>query len=140
MIWELIIIISLNFTQGLDILLINPEKVEALNKIKTKMLHFAWDNPKDNLIPYFRKFSELTSIKDSRKRRVYVLTNYGSTQEEDLYRIYTLRSIGYDPYVMIYEKPTAPPETRKLQRWVNNKRLFHAAPDFKDFDSKYCGK
>ncbi len=38
---------------------------------------------------------------------------------------------------MVYEKPTAPPETRKLQRWANNKRLFNAVPDFKDFDP--CG-
>ena len=125
---------TVDFTQGLDIRLITPEKVKALNKVKTKMLHFAWDNPEDDLTPYFRKFSDLTSVKDYRKRRVYVLTNYGSTQEQDLYRIYTLREMGYEPFVMVYEKPTAPPETRKLQRWVNNKWLFHAVPDFKDYD------
>ena len=123
-----------DFTQGLDIRLITPEKAAALNKVRTKMLHFAWDNPEDDLIPYFKHFAELTSVKDYRKRRVYVLTNYGSMQEQDLYRIYTLREMGYDPYVMVYEKPAAPPETRKLQRWVNNKRFFHAVPDFKDFD------
>ena len=78
------------------------------------MLHFAWDNPEDDLIPYFKKFLELTTVKDKRKRRVYVLTNYGSTHEQDLYRIYTLRDMGYDPYVMVYEKPTAPEETRRM--------------------------
>jgi len=85
---------------------------------------------------YFKKFSELTTVKDKRKRRVYVLTNYGSTHEQDLYRIYTLRDMGYDPYVMVYEKPTAPEETRKMQRWVNNKWLFHSVKDFKDYDPK----
>ena len=35
---------------------------------------------------------------------------------------------------MVYEKPTAPPVTRKLQRWVNNKWLFRAVLDFNDFD------
>ena len=130
----------MDFTQGLDVRLITPEKVAALNGIKTKMLHFAWDNPEDDLTPYFKKFSELTTVKDKRKRRVYILTNYGSTHEQDLYRIYTLRDMGYDPYVMIYEKPTAPEETRKLQQWVNNKWFFRAVPDFHDFDPKHRGK
>lgn len=125
---------NVDFTQGLDVRLITPEKVEILNRIKTKMIHFAWDNPDDDLLPYFRKFLELTNVKNYRKRRVYVLTNFGSSHEQDLYRIYTLRDMGYDPFVMVYEKPTAPPETRKLQRWVNNKWLFHAVTDFKDYD------
>lgn len=128
---------NVDFTQGLDVRLATPEKVEALNRVKTKMLHFAWDNPKDDLTPHFRRFAGLTSIQDSRKRRVYVLTNFGSTQEEDLYRIYTLRDMGYDPYVMVYEKPTAPQETRSLQRWVNNKWIFWSVRDFKDYDPNY---
>lgn len=131
---------TVDFTQGLDVRLITPEKVAALNRIHTKMLHFAWDNPVDDLTPYFKKFSELTTVKDKRKRRVYVLTNYGSTHEQDLYRIYTLRDMGYDPYVMVYEKPTAPPETRRLQQWVNNKWFFRAVQDFNDFDPKCRGK
>lgn len=125
---------SVDFTQGLDVRLITPEKVMALNCVKTKMLHFAWDNPEDDLRPYFKRFAELTAVKDCRKRRVYVLTNYGSTHKQDLYRIYTLRELGYDPYVMVYEKFTAPPITRKLQQWVNNKWFFRAVPNFKDFD------
>ncbi len=129
-----------DFTQGLDIRLITPEKVAALNYVKTKMLHFAWDNPDEDLTPYFKKFSELTTVKNCRKRRVYVLTNYNSTHEQDLYRVYTLRSLGYDPYIMIYEKPTAPAITRKLQQWVNNKIFFRAVLDFKDFDPIKRGK
>ena len=131
---------EVDFTQGLDIRLVTPEKAALLNKIHTKMLHFAWDNPEDDLIPHFKKFLELTAVKDKRKRRVYVLTNYGSTHEQDLYRIYTLRDMGYDPYVMIYEKPTAPEETRRMQRWVNNKWLFHSVKDFKDYDPNYMRK
>ena len=73
-------------------------------------------------------------MKDYRGRRVYVLTNFGSTQEQNLYRIYTLRDMGHEPYVMVYDKPTAPAEVRKLQRWVNNKWFFHAVRDFRDFD------
>ena len=122
-----------DFSQGLDIRLVNPDNVSLLNKVRTKTVHFAWDNPEDDLTGYFQKFLELTAIKDKRRRRVYVLTNYGSTHEQDLYRVNTLREMGYDPYVMVYNRPTAPPITRHLQRWVNNKRIFYTVEDFSDY-------
>ena len=77
---------------------------------------------------------DLTNIKNFRRRKVYVLTNYGSTHEQDLYRVYTLRRMGYDPYVMVYDRPSAPQITRHLQRWVNNKWVFYSVPDFADYD------
>lgn len=123
-----------DFSQGLDIRLITRDNVALLNQVRTKTVHFAWDNPDEDLTRYFRQFLEWTSIKNPRLRRVYLLTNYGSTHEQDLYRVETLRQMGFDPYVMIYEKPTAPPITRHLQRWVNNKRLFYAIPSFSDYD------
>lgn len=122
-----------DFSQGLDIRLITRDNVALLNQVRTKTVHFAWDNPDEDLTRYFRQFLEWTSIKNPRLRRVYLLTNYGSTHEQDLYRVETLRQMGFDPYVMIYEKPTAPPITRHLQRWVNNKRLFYAIPSFSDY-------
>lgn len=123
-----------DFSQGLDIRLITRDNVALLNQVRTKAVHFAWDNPDEDLTRYFRQFLEWTSIKNPRLRRVYLLTNYGSTHEQDLYRVETLRQMGFDPYVMIYERPTAPPITRHLQRWVNNKRLFYAIPSFSDYD------
>ena len=123
-----------DFSQGLDIRLITRDNVALLNQVRTKAVHFAWDNPNEDLTRYFRQFLEWTSIKNPRLRRVYLLTNYGSTHEQDLYRVETLRQMGFDPYVMIYEKPTAPPITRHLQRWVNNKRLFYAIPSFSDYE------
>ena len=123
-----------DFSQGLDIHLITRDNVALLNQVRTKTVHFAWDNPDEDLTRYFRQFLEWTFIKNPRLRRVYLLTNYGSTHEQDLYRVETLRQMGFDPYVMIYEKPTAPPITRHLQRWVNNKRLFYAIPSFSDYE------
>lgn len=123
-----------DFSQGLDIRLITRDNVALLNQIRTKAVHFAWDNPDEDLTRYFRQFLEWTSIRNPRLRRVYLLTNYGSTHEQDLYRVETLRQMGFDPYVMIYERPTAPPITRHLQRWVNNKRLFYAIPSFSDYE------
>ena len=52
---------------------------------RIKAVHFAWDNPDEDLTGYFQLFLDLTAIKSSRQRRVYVLTNYGSTHEQDLY-------------------------------------------------------
>lgn len=123
-----------DFTQGLDIRLISRDNVSLLNRVRTKAVHFAWDNPAEDLTKQFQKFLELTNIRSHIRRRVYVLTNYGSTHEQDLYRVNTLRAMGYSPYVMIYERPTAPRITRHLQRWVNNKRIFHAVPDFRNYE------
>ena len=122
-----------DFSQGLDIRLITPDNVALLNRVRTKAVHFAWDNPGEDLTGHFKRFLELTAIKSDRKRRVYVLTNYGSTHEQDLYRVETLRGIGYDPYVMVYDRPTAPKITRQLQRWVNNKRIFYTVKNFADY-------
>ncbi len=122
-----------DFSQGLDIRLITPDNVALLNRVRTKAVHFAWDNPHEDLTGYFRRFLELTAIKSDRRRRVYVLTNYGSTHEQDLYRVETLRGMGYDPYVMVYNRPTAPKITRQLQRWVNNKRIFYTVKNFSDY-------
>lgn len=126
-----------DFTQGLDIRLVDADYVALLNKVRTKMVHFAWDNPGDDLTDMFRRFAELTAIKSDRNRRVYVLTNYGSTHEQDLYRIDTLRALGYDPYVMIYNRPEAPLITRCLQRWVNNKWIFHSTDNFSDYNKNF---
>ena len=94
-----------DFSQGLDIRVMTDDKVEMLKHMKIKQVHFAWDNysDRDKIIPQFRAFKEITGW-DKRKMGVYVLTNYNSTHEEDLERIYTLRDMGYWPYVMVYDK------------------------------------
>lgn len=124
----------IDFTQGLDVRMLDAADVDDLNHMKIRMLHFAWDNPKDDLAEKFREFSKTFRIKDYRKKTVYVLTNFDSTMEENLYRIYTLRDLGYSPYVMIYDKPHAPQEIRYLQRWCNNKIIFKSEPDFSKYD------
>lgn len=121
-----------DFTQGLDIRLVTKENIELLTRVKVKNIHFAWDNPQQDLLEHFRGFKELSGI-DYRKLGVYVLTNFNSTLEEDLHRVYTLRDLGYSPYVMIYDKPHAPREIRNLQRWCNNRRIFRAQPDFQKY-------
>ena len=125
---------TINFSQGLDMRCMNDEDVDEINRMKIVKMHFAWDNPKDNLEPKFREFAE--KYRRKAKGMVYCLTNYNSTMEQNLYRIYTLRDLGYDPYVMVYNKPSAPKEIRDLQRWCNNKIIFKSVPNFKDYDVK----
>lgn len=123
----------IDFTQGLDIRLTNPDNIQLLNKINTKRLHFAWDNPKQDLTGYFKRFSEYSTVKSYNKKVVYVLTNYNSSIGEDLYRIYTLRDLGYNPYVMVYQKEKADKIHKNLQRWVNCRQIFRTVDKFENY-------
>lgn len=125
-----------DFSQGVDIRLMTDEKAEMTKQIKTKNIHFAWDRYEDKeiVVPKFKMFKELTGW-DKRKLTVYVLTNFDTTIEQDLERIYTLRDLGYHPYVMVYDKEhTKPTDTvRRLQRWVNNRIIFDRVQRFEDY-------
>lgn len=122
----------IDFTQGLDIRLLNDFDIDDINRMRLRTIHFAWDNPKEDLKPKFENFANGFRRK-SNIGMVYCLTNFNSTMEENLYRIYTLRDLGYDPYVMVYDKPHAPKEIRNLQRWCNNKIIFKSCPKFEDY-------
>ena len=125
-----------DFTQGLDARLLTEDNIAAINRVRLKGIHFAWDSMResDAILEKLRLYASLAKRKPNGDyATVYVLTNYDSTPEQDLYRVETLREMGYDPYVMIYEKPTAPLITKRLQGWVNNKRIFHTVARFEDF-------
>lgn len=121
-------------TQGLDARLLTEDNITALNKVKVKLLHFAWDlmEQSDAVLRGLSLYARL-GVLNERERRVYVLTNYNTTAEEDLYRLYHLREMQFDPYVMIYDKPHAPKEIRRLQRWVNNKYIWRSCNRFEDY-------
>lgn len=123
-----------DFTQGLDIRLMTDEKANMLNQMKIKMIHFAWDNYEFKTYEKLKEYRGALNF-DVRRLRVYVLTNFNTTLEQDLERVYKLRELGYDPYVMIFEKETAPKKIRHLQRWVNNKYIWHSktANTFEDY-------
>lgn len=125
----------LDFTQGLDIRLLNDEDIADINEMRLRTLHFAWDNPEEDLEGKFKSFAKGFRRK-SNIGMVYCLTNFNSTMEQNLYRIYTLRDMGYDPYVMIYDKPNAPKEIRDLQRWCNNKIIFKSCPKFENYSPR----
>lgn len=120
-----------DITQGVDIRMLNERKVEAINQLKMKMIHFAWDG-NDDLSPLFEKYAPMWRQR-YRERRVYCLTNFNTTMEWNLHRIYTLRDLGYDPFVMVYDKPNAPKDILRLQRLVNNKFIFYKCNRFEDY-------
>ena len=128
---------KVDFTQGLDARLLTEEKAEYLKQIKVKAVHMAWDRYRDKemIIPKFEYFKEITGWGRS-KLIVYVLTNYDTTLEQDLERVYTLRRLGYSPDVRIYEKYRLPKGDIhiKLQRYVNSQAIFNSVERFEDYE------
>lgn len=125
-----------DFSQGLDIRLMTEEKAEMLMGMKIKQVHFAWDNyaDRDMIVPKFQEFKNITGW-DKRKMSVYVLTNYNTTLQQDLERVYTLRELGYRPYIMIYNKESLGKrhDLRRMQRWVNSRFAFASCERFEDY-------
>lgn len=64
---------------------------------------------------------------------VYTIVNFSTTIEQDLERIYTLRDMGYWPYVMIYDKEHCARIYRRMARWVNNRFIFASCKRFEDY-------
>lgn len=125
-----------DFSQGCDIRIMTEEKADMLWQMKIKQVHFAWEKYEDRemILPKFRAFKEITEW-DKQKLPVYVLVNFNTTLEQDLERIYTLRELGYRPYVMVYEREKLPKGhvIRRLQRWVNMRAVFESTPRFEDY-------
>lgn len=129
---------EVDFNQGLDIRLMTEEKAEMLARIRTKEIHFAWDRyeDKDIVLPRLEMFARVAGVKPSaHKAIVFTLVNFSTTLEQDLERIYTLRDMGYWPYVMVYDKEHCDKTRRRLQRWVNNRFIFASCKRFEDYSS-----
>lgn len=146
---------TVTFDGGMDVRYMNDEIIEMCRNLKVKDWHFAWDDPKENLESKFARVAESGLIRKDRCG-VYVLTNFWSTTEQDLHRIYTLRSYGYVPYVMIYDKQKFVHDNGKwkkgvadrfsieqlrhfktcqhLQRWCNNRALIQTIPNFNNYE------
>ena len=134
---------AIDINQGIDIRIMTDEKAEMIRQVKMKNVHFAWDRyeDKEKIIPKLKMFKEVTGWSYT-KLTVFVLTNFDTTFDQDLERVYTLRDLGYNPYVMIYDKEhtKGTDDVRRLQGWVNNRRLFRSAERLEDVDPKYRSK
>lgn len=129
----------ININQGIDIRMMTGEKAEMIKKLRVDSVHFAWDRyeDKDIIIQKFKEFKEITGW-GARKTIVFVLTNFNTTFEQDLERVYTLRDMDYDPYIMIYNKHLTKGNepVRLLQRYVNNRKIFKTIKRFEDYNPK----
>lgn len=127
---------SIDFNQGLDARLLNKDNIALINKCRVKNIHFAWDfmDDPDSVINGLMLWGGYSTKRShGRLGGVYVLTNFNTTHEEDVYRVETLKAMDFDPYVMIYNKPSAPKITRQLARYCNNRRIFRSCETFEDY-------
>lgn len=131
---------KVDFTQGLDARFITDEVADLLAGIKIDKAHFAFDFMKNEraIIKGLQIFQQKCTVR-SREAIVYMLTNYDTTIKDDLYRVNAIRDLGFQPDVRIYRKPTAPRVLRDLQRWCNNRFIFHSC-DFMDYVPRKDGK
>ena len=114
----------IHFTGGVDIRFLKLEHAEMINNMKIKMLHFAWDND-DNSKTEKEILEKREWIKYGRSKVMfYVLVNFDTSWQFDLYRVKKLKELDCDPYIMIYDKPNCQKKYNHLQRFVNNKYIF----------------
>lgn len=131
---------KVDFTQGLDARFITEDVAKELKQVNKKCVHFAFDFMKNEkaIIKGLEIYSRVVGGKDS-ECVVYILTNFNTTIEEDLYRMEKVRELGFLPDIRVYRKPTAPQIIRDLQRWCNNRILYRSC-DFMDYVPRKDGK
>lgn len=122
-----------DINQGIDIRLVTDKNIDLIKQVKLKYIHFAFDRwqDKDVIEPKLQMFMEETGY-DHHKVMCYILVNYDTTIEQDLYRIQKCRGLDIAPYPMIYDKEHCDPIYRKMQRWCNN-FIFWRTPTFEDY-------
>lgn len=119
--------------EALDIRLVTDRSAKALASVKqAKSIHFAWDgHSQDDAVHIGIETLKRNGIKPYRLM-FYVLVGFNTNPEYDLHRIYELRRLGVNPFVMPYDK--GDPYQKALARWCNNKFVFKSCPDFHEYE------
>ena len=137
--------VDVNFSQGLDIRLINKKKAKKLSHLNLKhnrVIHFAFDDIQDKeLVEKNIKILLDNGVKYYRMT-FYVLIGFNSTPKEDLERINLLKKYKVNPFVMPYKdingydmdkiikrcgfdsKHKYYKYLKDFARWVNHKAIF----------------
>lgn len=117
--------VKVNFSQGLDIRLINEDNGRVLAdvdfwslKFTRRYLYFAFDLP--SIEKDVRQGVEILNEAGIKSTYLvfYLLTGFNTSFEEDLYRFKVLRELGVRPFVMIYNKKKDP-LLRAFARYAN---------------------
>ena len=127
--------LKVNFSQGLDIRLIDRQTAERLKRIKCfnwkfrhNALYFAWD------LPGYEKeiLKGIQILLDAKVPHsylmFYILVGYNTDLDFDYYRIKTLLDMDIDPYVMVYNDRHDIPILQKLKRWSNRHTFCKSFP------------
>lgn len=130
---------KVDFNQGLDARLITPAKAELLASMNLKQPHFAMDSMeslesvKNGLKLYVDACKRIKGKWNYRYAKVFCLTNFDTTHEQDMERIRAIQECECWPYVMVYNKPSAKPITRRLQRWTNFPAAYTSSSSFEEY-------
>lgn len=118
--------------EALDARLVTDQTAAALATVKqAKSIHFAWDgHSQDDAVPRCIETLKRHGLKPWRLM-FYVLVGFNTDRDYDLYRIYTLRDMGANPFVMPFDKTDR--YQKDLARWCNNKFIFKSTPRFEDY-------
>lgn len=133
--------LTVHFTQGLDIRLVNDRVATELARLKISNLHrtdkqiyFAWDriDIEPQVIAGIKALSKagfkLYNL------RFYVLVGFNTTWEQDWYRFKVLQELGCKPFIMCYEG--SGPKLKAFANWVN--RFYYKSCSFEKFkDSRW---
>ena len=121
--------------EALDARRVDDTTATALASVKhAKSLHFAWDShSQDEAAPRAIETLKRHNLKPWRLM-FYVLVGFNTDRDYDLHRIYTLRDLGANPFVMPFDK--ADRYQKDLARWCNNKFVFKSTPRFEDYRRK----
>lgn len=137
---------KIDFNQGLDARLLTSETACLLAGMKLKTPHFAMDSMRDipavqrGLKMYVEAYRQVHGKWDWRNAKVFCLTNFDTTHAQDMERIKAIQECECWPCVMIYNKPSAPRITRRLQRWTNHAVSYAKWKDFDDYqEATYKG-
>jgi hypothetical protein len=116
---------KINFSQGINIRLIDEESCEMLpqinyrcSKFKNKRIYTAWDNLGDEKI-FMKGVERLTKYGvPTSHLMVYMLVGFkkAETMEDILYRFNKLKDLKCLPYPMVYDRNNK--ELKKFARWV----------------------
>lgn len=109
----------INFSQGIDARFITEEIALKFQKMKIKSVHFAFDYMKNEkaIIKGLKLFQEINNL-PKRNVRVYILTNYNTSIEEDLYRINEIEKCNCIPDIRIYRKKNSSSYSKRFAKMV----------------------
>lgn len=109
-----------DINQGCDVRLVNEDIAKALSEVRhLRSLHYAWD-----LMGFEKQVMEgiktLSKYIKPYRHMCFMLVDYNTSFEEDVYRFTKLREMKVDPFVMIYNQKDDK-KLRHFARWVNSR-------------------